>query len=122
MGPMPWTINSEIYPLWARSVCFSISTAFNWFFNLLVSLTFLSLTEFMTKHGAFYLYTTLALLGWIFFLFKLPETKGKTLEQMESLFSQRIKLFGRRSSHHYVQIRGMVNGLTSSNNNENPSD
>ena len=98
MGPMPWTINSEIYPLWAKSVCFSISTAFHWFSNFLISLTFLSLTEFMTKQGAFYLYASLASLGWIFFLFKLPETKGKTLEQVESLFSQGFQLCGKSSS------------------------
>ena len=101
---MPWTINSEIYPLWARSVCFSISTAFNWFFNLIVSLTFLTLTEVITKQGAFYLYASLAIFGWIFFLFKLPETKGKTLEQMESLFSQRFQLCGRKSSDETQQI------------------
>ena len=101
---MPWTINSEIYPLWARSVCFSISTAFNWFFNLIVSLTFLTLTEYITKQGAFYLYASLALLGWIFFLFQLPETKGKTLEQMESLFTKGFQLCGRKSSHQIQQI------------------
>jgi len=53
MGPMPWTINSEIYPLWARSTCTAIATSFNWIFNLLVSLTFLTLTEQITKYGEF---------------------------------------------------------------------
>lgn len=77
MGPMPWTINSEIYPLWARSVCFSIATSFNWFSNLIVTLTFLSLTERITKYGVFYLYATFAMIGWLFFFFKLPETKNK---------------------------------------------
>ena len=51
MGPMPWTINSEIYPLWARSTCTAISTSFNWIFNLTVSLSFLTLTEQITKYG-----------------------------------------------------------------------
>ena len=50
---MPWTINSEIYPLWARSTCTAIATSFNWIFNLLVSLTFLTLTEQITKYGEF---------------------------------------------------------------------
>ena len=49
MGTMPWTINSEIYPLWARSAGNSIATSFNWAFNLLVSMTFLSLIEAITK-------------------------------------------------------------------------
>uniref|UniRef100_A0A6G1SGG7 Proton myo-inositol cotransporter n=1 Tax=Aceria tosichella TaxID=561515 RepID=A0A6G1SGG7_9ACAR len=86
MGPMPWTINSELYPSWARSWCLSAATSTNWLFNLLVSMTFLSLTRAITKHGAFYLYAGLATLGFIYFLLVLPETKGKTLEEMDDLF------------------------------------
>ena len=51
MGPMPWTINSEIYPLWARSTGNSASTFTNWICNLAVSMSFLSLTEAMTRQG-----------------------------------------------------------------------
>lgn len=51
MGPMPWTINSEIYPMWARSSCNSVATSTNWMFNLLISMTFLTLTKELTKEG-----------------------------------------------------------------------
>lgn len=51
MGPMPWTVNSEIYPLWARSTGTAISTATNWIFNLLISMTFLTLTDVLTRYG-----------------------------------------------------------------------
>ena len=80
LGPMPWTINSELFPLWCRSVCYSITTAFNWFFNLLVSLTFLTLTRVITKQGAFWLYAGFGVVGFLIFLFFLPETKGRSLE------------------------------------------
>ena len=86
MGPMPWTINSEIYPLWARSVGNSCSTATNWFFNLLVSISFLHLISLVTEQGAFLLYAAIAAVGWIFLFLLLPETKGKQLEEVEDLF------------------------------------
>src|ERR1700712_5742101 len=73
-------INSELFPLWARSVCYSVTTAFNWFFNLLVSLTFLTLTKTITTPGAFWLYTGFGVTGFLIFLFFLPETKGRSLE------------------------------------------
>ncbi|WAR27093.1 MYCT-like protein [Mya arenaria] len=49
-GPMPWTINSEIYPLWCRSSAISVATFTNWTFNPLVSITFITLTENLTRY------------------------------------------------------------------------
>lgn len=48
---MPWTVNSEIYPLWARSTGNACSSGVNWIFNVLVSLTFLHVAEFLTYQG-----------------------------------------------------------------------
>lgn len=99
LGPMPWTINSELFPLWCRSVCYSITTAFNWLFNLIVSLTFLTLTRVITKPGAFWLYAGLGLIGFIIFFFFLPETKGRSLESdIGPLLDQQEELSRRRAS------------------------
>ena len=51
MGTMPWTVNSEIYPLWARSTGNACSSGVNWIFNVLVSLTFLHVAQFLTYYG-----------------------------------------------------------------------
>lgn len=107
---MPWTITSEIYPLWARGFCCSVSTSFNWFFNLLVSLTFLSLAEALTSHGAYYLYAGLAFIGWLSFYVFLPETKGKTLEEIELLFQQPLMKLGSPKNVNYT--------LTADNDND----
>ena len=48
---MPWTINSEIYPLWARGTCNSIAATACWTSNLIISFTFLSMTEAITTYG-----------------------------------------------------------------------
>ncbi|VEL18997.1 unnamed protein product [Protopolystoma xenopodis] len=45
LSPLPWTINSEIYPNWARGQGNAMATAVNWLANLVISLTFLSLME-----------------------------------------------------------------------------
>ncbi|XP_068235220.1 proton myo-inositol cotransporter-like isoform X2 [Palaemon carinicauda] len=97
MGPMPWTINSEIYPGWARSTCTSLTTSVNWASNLIVSFTFLTLTEVILKHGTFYLYTGLAGVGTILFYFILPETRGVPLEEIESLFSMSLWTMSRHT-------------------------
>ncbi|XP_011606020.1 proton myo-inositol cotransporter isoform X1 [Takifugu rubripes] len=87
MGTMPWTVNSEIYPLWARSTGNACSSGVNWIFNVLVSLTFLHVAEFLTYQGAFFMYAGLVVLGLFFILGCLPETQGLQLEDIESLFS-----------------------------------
>lgn len=97
IAPIPWTVNSEIYPMWARTLCTSISTATNWTFNLLVAMTFLFLTQWLTRCGAFYLYAGLALLGWAVFFLLLPETQGRSLEQMEALFSGPLLVLFRKN-------------------------
>lgn len=88
MGPMPWAINSEIYPMWARSFCYSIATSVNWLFNLMISLTFISLTELITTHGAFYMYAIISTICWLLLFWKLPETRGRSLEDISSLFAK----------------------------------
>ena len=56
------------------------------------SVSSLSLTEAITKQGAFYLYTGIAILGFLTFFWILPETRGKSLEEVEQLFAEPPKV------------------------------
>jgi len=84
LGPIPWAVNSEIYPLNIRGVANSVATTVNWGSNLIVSFTFLSYISLVTTAGAFYTFAGIAVLAWIFVFFKLPETKGKTIEEIDA--------------------------------------
>ena len=76
MGPMPWTINSEIYPGALRSTCAGIATSTNWLTNLIMSFTFLSLIEAVSAQGAFWFYCSIGSVGLFALYIHLPETRG----------------------------------------------
>ncbi|XP_076313507.1 proton myo-inositol cotransporter-like [Tachypleus tridentatus] len=116
LGPMPWTINAEIYPLWARSTCYSTSTSMNWFFNMLISMSFLTFTEALTRYGTFWMYAIFAFIGWIYFMLVLPETKGRNLEDVESLFVspwKRWKVLNHKESVTYARIHSFYHSSSS---------
>ncbi|KAM9854273.1 proton myo-inositol cotransporter-like isoform 2-T2 [Aulostomus maculatus] len=110
MGPMPWTVNSEIYPLWARSTGNAYSAGVNWIFNVLVSLTFLHVAEFLTYYGAFFMYTGLVLLALLFVYGCLPETQGLQLEDMENLFTGQLCSCGASSPTHHRHVHYIRQG------------
>ncbi len=86
MGPLPWTINSEIYPTWARSTAISIATMTNWMSNLVVSMTFLTMADNLGQPVTFIVYACLSLVGLTFIVLFVPETRGVPLEEVGSLF------------------------------------
>jgi sugar porter (SP) family MFS transporter len=83
LGPVFWLLISEIYPLSIRGKAMSVATVFNWAFNLFVSLTFLTLVDLLGLAGTFWFYGLLGIAAWLFSYFLVPETKNKTLEQIE---------------------------------------
>jgi sugar porter (SP) family MFS transporter len=83
IGPIFWLIISEIYPLAVRGAAMSAATVANWSMNLVVAVSFLTLVKVLGHASTFLLYGVITIGAW-FFIYKLvPETKGKTLEQIE---------------------------------------
>ncbi|KAF2659379.1 putative MFS sugar transporter [Lophiostoma macrostomum CBS 122681] len=86
-GPVPFTYSAEAYPLYMRTIGMSLATATTWFFNFVLSITWLSLLAAFSPQGAFGWYAGWNLVGWVLVLLFLPETKGKTLEELDQVFS-----------------------------------
>jgi len=84
LGPVFWLMLSEIYPLRIRGRAMSVGTTANWSANLLVALSFLTLTQVFGKSITFWLYGAVSIGAWLFAYFLVPETKGKTLEEIET--------------------------------------
>ncbi|KAK1414463.1 hypothetical protein QVD17_30207 [Tagetes erecta] len=86
MGPVTWVYSSEIFPLRLRAQGCSMGVAINRVVSGAVSMTFLSLYKAITIGGAFFFYTCVAVVGFVFLYILLPETQGKNLEEVEQVF------------------------------------
>ena len=83
LGPVFWLLISEIYPLKVRGLGMSIVTEANWGSNFIIALTYLILVQLMGTSGTFWLYAGVGILALIFTFIYVPETKGRTLEEIE---------------------------------------
>jgi sugar porter (SP) family MFS transporter len=84
LGPVFWLVLSEIYPLRIRGRAMSVGTVANWTANLVVALTFLTLTQVLGKAGTFWLYAAVTVGAWFFAFYLVPETNGRSLEEIEA--------------------------------------
>jgi len=86
LGPIFWLMIAEIYPLKIRGLAEGMAATFNWGSNLLVSLTFLTLVEKLGASSTFLLYAFASVASWLFAYYLVPETKGRTLEEIEAFW------------------------------------
>jgi sugar porter (SP) family MFS transporter len=83
VGTGTWVIMSEICPTRVRGRAMSVATVCLWCGTLLVTLTFLSLVNLFTAAGVFLLYATVSTAALLFVWRSVPETKGRSLEEIE---------------------------------------
>lgn len=89
-GPMAWAVTSEIYPSRYRSTYIALCAASNWLFNFIIGFA----TPFVTSDIGFsygYLFAVCNFIAVLVIFFFLPETSGKSLEEIETMFLQRVK-------------------------------
>ncbi|KAF7350573.1 MFS domain-containing protein [Mycena sanguinolenta] len=86
-GPVPFTYSAEAFPLYIRNLGMSFATATTWFFNFVLSITFPSLLAAFKPQGAFGFYAAWCCILWVLILLFVRETKGRTLEELDQVFS-----------------------------------
>lgn len=83
LAPVVWVVLSEIFPQQVRGTAMAISTLFLWIACFVLTYTFPLLNEWLEAAGTFWLYGGICLAGFLFIRAYLPETKGKSLEDIE---------------------------------------
>jgi SP family xylose:H+ symportor-like MFS transporter len=93
MGPVVWVMLSEMFPNNVRSVAMSIAVAAQWLFNALVANSFPLVNDSALNQSSFngalpyFIFASFCVVAMVFVWKLVPETKGKTLEEMEELWS-----------------------------------
>lgn len=88
LGPITMILISEIFPLQIRGKAVSYGFFMIWFFNYVVTSSFLSVVEVLTVRGVYGLFSIFCLAGLAFVYFFAPETKGKTLEEIQQFWKK----------------------------------
>jgi sugar porter (SP) family MFS transporter len=83
LAPITWVVLSEIFPNRLRGVAMSIATFSLWIASFILTFTFPILNNWLGASGTFWVYSLICVLGYLFMKNNLPETKGKSLEEIE---------------------------------------
>lgn len=83
LGPCTWVLISELFPNRVRAVAVATCTFCLWVGSSTLTYTFPMLNKSLGSYGTFWIYSLVCLCGFLFFMRRLPETKGKSLEQLE---------------------------------------
>ena len=97
-GPISWTMISEIFPVNVRSQALSLAVIVNFVSNVIVTVTYVPLQQLLTLAGAYVLYLVVAVLSILFVFFIVPETKNRSLEQIEELLVGPIVVVRKRKA------------------------
>ncbi|KAI3523558.1 hypothetical protein L1887_01778 [Cichorium endivia] len=89
MGPVPWTVNSEIYPESYRGICGGMSATVNWVSNLIVAQSFLSVADAVGTGWTFMILAGISVAAFGFVVAFVPETKGLTFDEVERIWKEK---------------------------------
>jgi len=90
LAPVTWVVLSEIFPNHVRGAAMSVATFALWTACFILTYTFPVLNKLLNASGTFWLYGIICIIGFIFILKRLPETKGKSLEMIERELTKQV--------------------------------
>lgn len=88
LAPIVWVVLSEIFPARLRGAMMALSTFCLWAASFMLTYTFPLLNESLEASGTFWVYGAICLAGYLFIRARLPETRGKSLEEIEKEIAQ----------------------------------
>ncbi|KGB76649.3 monosaccharide transporter [Cryptococcus deuterogattii R265] len=103
-GPVPWAMPAEIHPSSRRAKGVAITTCSNWLNNFIIGLITPPLVSGTKGYGAFIFFAIWSTLAGIWSVFFVPETKGRTLEQMDAVFKSRTAIEDAQARDDILQI------------------
>jgi sugar porter (SP) family MFS transporter len=86
MGPIPWLLMGELLPAHVKSIASGLSSSFNWMCAFLITFFFNYLIQGLSDSGTYLLFAIISFVSSVFVIFLLPETRGKSLQEIENLF------------------------------------
>ncbi len=89
LAPITWVVLSEIFPNRIRGAAMAMATGTLWVASALLVLLFPLIRDWINISGAFWLYAIICVAGFLFIRHRLPETKGRSLEEIEEVFTRR---------------------------------
>ncbi|CRK92768.1 CLUMA_CG006249, isoform A [Clunio marinus] len=116
---VPWVMIGELYPMKIRGIVGGMTTCAAHCFVFIVVKTYPFMTHLIERHGVFILYGCISFVGGIFFYFYLPETKGRTLQEIEDYFSGRIATLKVNKNYSTTPVDIYEKGILLPNENNN---
>lgn len=105
LGPVPFTYAAEAFPLHIRAQGMASATSITWALNFVISFSWPQMMNTFSARGGFYFYATWNIIGFFFAYFFVPETKNRTLEELDVVFSVRNR------DHAAYQAKKLKRGL-----------
>ncbi|KOC67291.1 Facilitated trehalose transporter Tret1-2 like protein [Habropoda laboriosa] len=108
---IPFAMVGEVYPTKVKEVLTGLTTCISYIFSSITVKTYPDMESSMGRHGVFIFFTVMSLLGTLFVAFLLPETKGKTLREIEDMFSKKKVVLDLQEEKMVMGLRDVPDGV-----------